>query len=427
MDTKWVNMKTFKRFLSTAHATKVLVAIAAGLAITTGCGRSDGASKTTSSDPAPRAAVVEVRRMPISNTLAIAGEFLPYQEVELHAKVAGYIRNINVDIGDRVRAGQVLAVLEIPELVAQLNAAGADVRHSQEEITRAQNDVSRAEADHAALHAAATRLKQASDTRPGLIAEQELDDATAKDRSSQAQVDSANSALAAARQQLEVSQANHEHYAALSQYSRITAPFDGVVTWRYADTGSLIQAGTSNVSSMPVVKLSQVDVLRLRIPVPESLAASVRDGETADIKVKATGEHFSGKVKRSTDSLDRSTRTMQVEIDVPNKTYKLTPGMYAEVSLRVQDVPDALTIPVQALSRNADKTAVLMVNSQNRIEEREIQTGIEGPNRIQVVSGVNEGDRVIVGNLGSYQSGQKIEPHMSAVADEGYNASEGAN
>ena len=150
----------------------------------------------------------------------------------------------------------------------------------------AQNDVSRAEADYAALHAAATRLKQASDARPGLIAEQELDDATAKDHSAEAAVEGAKSELAASRQQLEISQADRQHYAALSDYSRITAPFDGVVTWRYADTGSLIQAGTSNISSAPVVKLSQVDILRLRIPVPESLAASVHDGEPADIRVK---------------------------------------------------------------------------------------------------------------------------------------------
>lgn len=222
--------------------------IAIWLGATTGCGHSGGSSSSVSADAPVRAAVVQVRRTQLSNTLSIAGEFLPYQEVELHAKVAGYIRNINVDIGDRVHTGQVLAVLEIPELVAQLQAASAGVRHSQEEITHAQNEVSRAEADHAALHAAATRLRQASEARPGLIAEQELDDATAKDRSAEAQVEAAKSALAASRQQLEVSQADQEHYAALSGFSRITAPFDGVVTWRYADTGALIQAGTSNSS-----------------------------------------------------------------------------------------------------------------------------------------------------------------------------------
>jgi len=400
--------------------------IALCIGATEGCGHSGDSSASVSADAATPAAVVQVRRAPLSNTLSIAGEFLPYQEVELHAKVAGYIRNINVDIGDHVHKGQVLAVLEIPELTAQLQAASAGVRHSQEEITRAQNDVSRAEADHAALHAAATRLRQASEARPGLIAEQELDDATAKDRSTEAQVDSAKSALAAARQQLEVSQADQQHYAALSEYARITAPFDGVVTWRYADTGSLIQAGTSNVSSMPVVKLSQVSVLRLRIPVPESLAASVHDGETADIRVKATDEHFTGKVIRSTGSLDMSTRTMQVEVDVPNADYKLTPGMYAEVALRVQNDPNALTLPLQAITRGENKTSVLLVNSQNHVEEREIHTGIEGSDRIQILSGLSEGDRVIVGNLGAYRTGQHVDPKMSTMADEKYSVEQGA-
>src|SRR5277367_5297441 len=385
-----------------------------------------GSRSPKASDGQATAAVVQVRRVPLSNTLSIAGEFLPYQEVELHAKVAGYIRNINVDIGDHVHKGQVLAVLEIPELTAQLQSASAGVRHSQEEITHAQNEVSRAEADYEALHAASTRLKQASEARPGLIAEQELDDATAKDRSAEAQVEAAKSELGASRQQLEVSQADRQHYAALSEFSQITAPFDGVVTWRYADTGSLIQAGTSNVSSMPVVKLSQVNVLRLRIPVPESLAASVRDGDPADIRVQATNERFTGKIIRSTDSLDRSTRTMQVEVDVPNRDYKLSPGMYADVSLRIQNDPTALTLPVQAINRGSDKTTVLFVNPQNHVEEREIHTGIEGSNRIQILSGLNEGDRVIVGNLGEYRSGQQVDPRMSTMADQSYSAEEGA-
>jgi RND family efflux transporter MFP subunit len=398
----------------------VVVLVVAAL----GCGQS-GESSSVSADAAPPAAVATARRMPLSTNLSIAGEFSPYQEVELHAKVSGYIRNISVDIGDHVHKGQVLANLEVPELVAQEQAAAAGVRHSQEEISRSQNEVSRAEAEYSALHAAAARLKQVSEARPGLIAEQELDDAVAKDRSAQAQVEAAKSALSASRQQLEVSQADQQHYAAMSDYSRIVAPFDGVVTWRYADTGSLIQSGTSNVSSAPVVKLSQVSVLRLRIPVPESLAASVHDGEVADIRVKATNEHFSGKIIRTTDSLDRSTRTMQVEVDVPNQDYRLTPGMYADVSLRVQNDPNALTIPVQAVNRGADKAFVLMVNAQNHVEEREIRTGIEGSNRVQVLAGLKEGDRVIVGNLGSFRTGQHVEPKLSTMADEKYTPEQG--
>ena len=363
------------------------------------------------------AAIAIVKRAPIGNTFSVAGEFDPYQEIEVHAKVAGYIRKINVDIGDRVKTGEVLAVLEVPELVAQLQGAGAGVRHSQQEMQRAQNEVSRDEAQHAALHANYLRLEQASKARPGLIAQQELDDAQSKDQAAEAQVDSAKSALAAAQQQLEMSQANNSQVSAMSDYTRITAPFDGVVTWRYADTGALVQAGTSANNAQPVVKLAEVDILRLRIPVPESLAASVRIGQEADVVVHATSEHFTGKVTRFTDSLDRTTRTMQVEIDVPNDKYKLQPGMYADVRLQVQNHPDALTVPIQAVQQENGKSQVLVVDQHNRVQPRQIETGLEDPRRVEVVAGLNEGDRVIVGNFGSFQAGQTVEPKLAKLTD----------
>lgn len=340
----------------------------------------------------------------------------------MHAKVSGYVRKINVDIGDHVKTGQVLAVLEVPELMAQLQGASAGVRHSQQEVMRAQNDLSRDEAQHAALHANAQRLDDADRARPGLIAQQELDDAQAKDRSSEAQIEAAKSALSAAKQQLEMSQAGNTQMAAMSDYTRIVAPFDGVVTWRYSDTGALVQSGTSNSNSAPVVKLAQVSVLRLRVPVPESLAASVRVGQPVDIAVHATGRHFVGKVSRFTDSLDRTTRTMQVEIDVPNDNYKLQAGMYADVSLHTENHADALTIPVQAVQHDGDKSMVMVVDQQNRVQPREIKTGLEDPSRVEVVSGLSEGDRVILGNFAAYQAGQTVSPRVTqfdAVASEG--------
>lgn len=371
---------------------------------------------TNASPGLTRAAIALVQRGPVTNTLSIAGEFLPYQEVELHAKVAGYIRRINVDIGDRVREGQVLAVLEVPELNAQVEGADAGVRHSREEIVRAEHEVARSEADHAALHANAIRLAQASAVRPGLIAQQELDDANAKDRAAEAQVEAAKSALAAAQQQLAISNAGKSQVSAMQDYSRIVAPFDGVVTWRYADTGALIQAGTSNENSMPVVKLAQINILRMRVPVPESLAARVHIGTPADIRVQATGERIEGKVTRFTDSFDLSTRTMQVEVDVPNPKNRLSPGMYADVFLQVADEPDALTVPVQAISRDNDnRTSVLVLDRNNRVQVRQIRTGVETPDRVQVLAGLAEGDRVIVGNLASYQPGEQVDPKLSNV------------
>lgn len=373
------------------------------------------AGQTKSVGSLPIAPIAIATRAPLSNTLDVAGEFLPFQEVELHAKVAGYIKHIYVDIGDKVKMGQVLATLDIPELTAQVQGADAGVRQTQEQITRATSEVQRAKANYEAVHSAAQRLQQASDARPGLIAEQELDDALAKDRGAAAQVDSAKSALSAMEQQLGVSQADQQHYTSLADYSRITAPFSGVITWRYADTGSLIQAGTSNASSMPVVKLAEVDTLRLRIPVPESLAGFVHDGDSATVHVQATGEKFNGVVMRSTASLDPATRTMQVEIDVPNKDGKLTPGMYADVSLNIHRAGNALTVPVQAVDQSGSEPFVLVVDKSNRVEKRTVKIGISTPNKIGILSGLSDGEQVIAANLGTFQPDELVTPHRSAM------------
>jgi RND family efflux transporter MFP subunit len=412
------------KFLVSGIIVALFLIVAAVVAKRARAGSANNASETsTDVNHAPYAAVAPVKRETIATSLSIAGQFIPYQNVELHAKVAGYIKNIYVDIGDRVHTGEVLAVLEIPELVAQVDEAKAAVHHAEEEIQRSRSDVLRAQADNVALHANAERLVNTDKVRPGLIAQQELDDATAKDRASQAQVEAAKSALAAAQQELEVAKANQQHYSALSDYARITAPYDGVVTWRFSDTGALVQAGTSTTSGLPVVTVAQVNLLRLRIPVPESIAAKVKIGDSADVHVQATGEHFTGKVTRFTDALDTSTRTMQVEIDVPNPDYHLQAGMYANVTLDANSRPNALTVPIEAIQRgDNNKTSVLVVDAENRVQPRTIQTGVEGSNNVEILSGLNDGERVIVGNLGSYQPGELVQAKASALAGNGAGA-----
>ncbi len=407
-----------RRQLVVLAAVAACVLVAGIVAKRVGAGSSKANEAAIEAERIPYAAVAPVKRQTIANTLSIAGQFSPYQNVELHAKVAGYIKNIYVDIGDRVHTGQVLAVLEIPELVAQVDEAKAEVHHAEEEIQRAQSEVLRAQADNVALHSNAVRLLNTDKVQPGLIAQQELDDATAKDRASQALVDAAKSSLAAAKQQLAVAQADQQHYAALSNYSRIVAPYDGVVTWRFSDTGSLVQAGTSNTSGLPVVTVAQIDLLRLRVPVPESLAAKVRIGDAADVHVQATGEHFTGKVTRFTDALDPSTRTMQVEIDVPNPNYHLQPGMYADVQLSANSRSNILTVPIEAIRRGDNKTSVLVLDANNRVQSREVQLGVESSDSVEILAGLTEGERVIVGNLGSYQPGEVVRP-KAGIFDSG--------
>jgi RND family efflux transporter MFP subunit len=359
--------------------------------------------------------VVRVGRTPLSNRLEVAGEFLPFQEVEIHAKVAGYIRKIYVDIGDRVHTGQLLAELEVPEMTAQVEGAQAVVQRSQEDILSAKSALARAGADYTALHAQYDRLKHASEARPGLIAQQELDDAEAKDLSAKAQVEAARSELASRQQGLGAAQADHRRYASLADYSHITAPFDGIVTWRYADTGTLLQAGTANSGSMPAIKLAQVNILRLRLPVPESLAGYVHIGDAARIHVQATGEQLTGKVVRTTGELDLATRSLQVEIDLDNKNGKLTPGMYADVTLNIQRSGNGLTIPVEAVDRSQSAPFAFVVNQQGHIEKRVLHLGMETPRFIEVIDGLQQGERVVAANLSSFQPGEAVDAKEVAV------------
>lgn len=357
------------------------------------------------------APVIRVARRDMGDVLSISGAFKAFQDVDIHAKVAGYVKAIYVDVGDRPKQGQTLAILEVPELEAQLTGANAAVQAAQEQVRRAQGDLERAQATHSAAHSAYVRLKQASDSRAGLVAQQEVDDWQAKDLSSQAQVASAEAGLSGAKQQLEVAQANQKQYTALTEYTRITAPFDGVVTIRYADTGTLLAAGTSeSTQSTPLVRLAQTSILRLVLPIPESLASDIRVGRAMKVHVEALDQDFEGKVARYADSLDEQTRTMHTEIDFQNRDNKLMPGMYAEMYFSHNQRKNVLTIPLEAVKRDGDKASVLKVNSENVIEERPITLGQQGNANVEVVSGLKEGDFVIDGNLGEFRPGEKISP-----------------
>lgn len=373
--------------------------------------------KQAESAPIATASVAPVTRGDLSSTLTVAGEFQPYQEVELHAKVSGYIRRINVDIGDRVKIGQVIATLEVPELSAQVAGSQAEIRHSQSEIARAQSGVTLAEVNYTALHAAYTRLSEASKRRPGLIAEQELDDSRAKDQDAQAKIDVAKSAFEATKEQLGVSQADNQRVQSLKDYSIVKAPFTGVVTMRYADVGSLIQAGTaSNTQSMPVVKVAQSDLLRLRMPVPEQDVPFIKIGGDVSIKLQATGKTFTGKIIRFTRELSTSTRTMLAEVDVPNPELSLNTGMTAQITIVLQAQKNVLTVPTGAVLKEDDNASVLIVDNENRVQKVMVTLGIQSPDRIEIVQGLSDHQSVIVSGQTNYQPGQTVHPQLSTIS-----------
>ena len=369
----------------------------------------------------PAAAFVKVERGTLAAPLTLAGAFKPFQDVDVHAKVAGYIKNIYVDVGTHVKTGQTLAILEVPELQAQLAGADAAVRRAKEEIRRAQGDVQRAKSTHAAIHAMYERLSQAAQEKQGLVAQQEVDDAQAKDLSAEAQVSSAEAALDAAQQALEVAEANQKQYAAMADYTRIIAPYDGVVTVRYADTGSLIAAGTSeSKQAEPVVRIAQISVLRLVLPVPESIAGTIRLGDPVKVHVDALNQDYVGKVTRFADALDPQTRTMHTEIDFQNSDGRLLPGMYVVATLAQVQRTDVLTVPLEAVEiKGNDEGSVLLLNAQNVLEERTVHLGLQASTRVEVTGGLNEGDRVVVGSRNEFRNGMKVQPVETNTSEPG--------
>jgi RND family efflux transporter MFP subunit len=396
----------------------IAMLISTGLlaAILAGCGNSRKAEAEDAAH-APTAPVVKVARRDLSNTLEIASEFQPLQEIEVYAKVSGYIKKLSIDWGTHVKQGQLLAELEIPELQQQLQQDEAGARRSDQDLARAHEELNRAQSAYTVAHLTYTRLAGVQKVRPELVAQEEVDAAQGKDLEANAGVSSARDAVSAAEQGLLAAKAALGKDQALFGYARITAPFDGVVTQIYAYTGALLPAGTSsNKGDLALCQLSQNNILRLVIPVPERAVADVHVGDTVDIEVSQAKNSFTGQIVRFSDQIETQTRTMHTEVQVPNAKYLLVPGMYASVKIPLRSASNVLSVPVQAVeSTGSGSGTVLLVNAANRVEQREVKLGIQTATAAEVLSGLNENDTVIFGEQNQFKVGELVSPRTVAV------------
>lgn len=362
-------------------------------------GRSrDAVREATAVPPAARPlAAVKVARADLARSISLSAELLPFQEVDVHAKVAGYVRSIRVDVGDHVRKGETIAELEIPEASHELEKATAASHAAEQELRLAQ-------AHYDEVHLGSRRLIDVATQRPNLVAQQDIDTARAQDQEALA-------ALESARERLGGSQAEEKRMRTMLDYGVIAAPFDGVITKRYADTGALIQAGTaSNTQAMPVVSLAEDRLLRLAFPVPESAVPYIRAGTPVAIEVAAVGRKFGSSVSRYAGQVDRSTRTMVTEVDVPNKDGALTPGMYATVTVVLEERKDTLSLPVLALSGGS----VFRFGPGGVLEQRTVKVGLATAERVEVLDGLREGDVVVVGGRAELRPGDRATPKLVA-------------
>lgn len=382
------NQSYFNRGVATATA----LAVFAG-AVAAGCSRSVSGPASNAGDPSPVpvAGVAPVTRQDLFKEVTINAEFRPYVEAELNAKVSGYVGQMYVDFGDKVKAGQLLATIEVPELEAQL--ANAEALEQK------------AAADYTNADLIYTRLVGVNQAHPNLVAQQDLDTAEANDHATAA-------AIGAAK-------ADVEKYQTLVSYTNIFAAFDGVVTARYVDPGQLIQAGTA--SGRPLLRVSDNYRLRLDFPVTVDYVKDIQAGEPVAVRVESLNDKkLTGKISRFTHDVDDTTRTMITEIEAPNPDLEITPGMYATVALRVEKHPGALAVPIEAVSSGAT-SKVFVVNDDHEIEERTVKLGLETPDYYEVLSGLREGDLVIIGNRAAFQAGQKVEPKLVQISMRGEN------
>ncbi|HZU27014.1 MAG TPA: efflux RND transporter periplasmic adaptor subunit [Bryobacteraceae bacterium] len=389
--------------------------LCAAAVLLSSCAQREVAASVQPAGPAATVGVTKVTTRPLSQNLTISSELVPFQQIDVYAKEAGYVKKLLVDYGTHVKAGQLMAVLEIPELEAQLQQDEAEIRAQTDQVKRASDEVGRVKAQHEVAHLQYQRIAGVAKSQPGLVAQQEVDDWQGKDLAAESQLEAARGALAATESQLEASKAKLVHDQALYSYSRITAPFDGVVTQRYANLGALMQAGTNSTQATPLVRLSQENLYRLVIPVPESYVRYIKVGDPVEVRVPALNKSFRGKVTRFSVDVTADTRTMHTEVDIPNPNNQLLPGVYAEAVLTLNQQADAPVVPLQALNHNGNQSSVFVVGPDNRVEDRPITIGVQTPNYVEVMSGVRPGEKVIITDRSGIKPGEQVKPQLTAA------------
>jgi RND family efflux transporter MFP subunit len=388
--------------------TFALAALLAGSAVS--CGGAAAQAKRNS-EQKPEIAVVRVTREDLAKSLTVSSELVPFQQIDVYAKESGFVQKLYVDYGTHVKTGQVMAVLEIPELQIQLDEDQAEIEYAKNQIDRVEEQLRAITAEQKVTHLQFSRLDEVAKAQNGLVAQQEVDNWQGKDLAATAQLAGAQAALESAKNQLLRAKEKQRHDAAIFDYSKITAPFGGVVTKRYANLGTLVQSGmNSSTQVLPLVQLSQDNLFRLVIPVSESYAPGIKIGDPVDVRVPALDQDLTGKVARLSFDLEMSTRTMHTEVDVPNPQTILMPGMYAEATLKFDRRKHVLAVPPQAANIEGDNRSVWVVDPTGKVEHRAVTLGVETPDSIEVLTGLKEGELVAVGDRSHLRTGEMVQP-----------------
>ena len=381
-----------------------------------------GADSTTADEPSraseqeastPAGVDVEVTllvREELIHEISLPGSVEPFEKTTLHSRVGGYLESIQVDIGDSVRKGQVLAKILVPEMLdeyhgleAELEGAKADQQNGLAELERQKIDQELAELTY-------ERVRSVREEEPDMMPQQTIDEARAKFQGAEAEQQVIQTRIVQAQSEVKRVEAALKRLRTLMEYAEIKAPFSGIVTERFVDPGALIRAGTTSGGAMPLVTISQLDRLRVFCEVPENKVPLVQTGDLAEITVDALpGKRLNGKVARFTKVLDPETRSMKTEFNVRDASGLLLPGMHVRVRLVLELRSDAILVPAEAL-RFKDGTPSVYVVDGDRAREIPIETGLDDGIRVEVTKGLSDQQKVIVTARDPLTDGVEVNP-----------------
>ncbi len=352
----------------------------------------------------PRVEVIHLTRGPGQTTLVLPGTVQAVTEAPVLARADGYLKRRIADIGDRVRAGQVLAEIDAPELDQQIHQAEAAVEQAQAAVEQAQASLAQGRANRDLARITAERLQKLTDS--GIVPPQDRDQAQAQLTAQDANVQAAEKLISAQRSNLAAARANLARLHAVDSYRQVKAPFDGVITQRNVDVGALVSTGTTLL-----FRIAQTATLRTYVNVPQASVSAVHVGQAASLTLAdAPGRAFPGTVARMARALDPNSRTMLVEVDVANKDGALFPGSFAEVELKGSRANPPIVVPASALVYRADGAQLAVVQPDNVVRLRKVAVGRDYGDRLEILGGIEEGTTVIAVAGDTAREGMKVVP-----------------
>jgi RND family efflux transporter MFP subunit len=338
--------------------------------------------------------VARPERREVTRSIQLPASVEAFEQARLHAKVAGYLATIHVDIGDRVQRDQLLAVLDIPEMQLELAAAQAQLAERRAQLGKPEADATLQK----------TRFERARALRERkAVTQTDLDEAQAKHAIAQA-------ALQLAAAQVKSAEANLARLQSLAEYARIKAPFDGIVTERFVDPGALIQAATGSANVTPIVTVARVDRVRTFVDMPEREVPFISTSNTATLAPSAfTDQTFTGHVTRFAGALNPATRTMRTEVDFENPERRLYPGMYGDLTLALEIHPEALTLPSAAVTTQKDGKSFVYVVTNGTAHQKPVRVGVDDGVRAEILSGLDGSEECVVTGSGSIADGAPVQ------------------